>query len=101
MDCRLSATWSPNSEPSPLKPLWSSQHFSIERFKGGLNWVPIMPRDASLSDSECKFIQANESDKKTWKKNNVKMKKKTYPRGRDNQSDQKTWQKNFKIKEKT
>ena len=33
----------------------TSQHFYIGGFKGALNWDPIMPRDASLSDSECKF----------------------------------------------
>jgi len=25
------------------------QHYRMEGFKGGLNWSPIMPRDASLS----------------------------------------------------
>ena len=26
-------------------------------FKGTLNWAPMMPRDASLSDSECEIFQ--------------------------------------------
>ena len=35
-----------------LKPLLTSQHFIILRcFRGVLNWIPMMPRDASLSDS--------------------------------------------------
>ena len=29
----------------------TSQHYSVEGFEGARNWSPIMPRDASLSDS--------------------------------------------------
>ena len=37
---------------SPLKPLWTSLHYRIKRFKkGALNWVPITQRDACLADS--------------------------------------------------
>ena len=42
-----------------LRPPSTSQHYSIGRFKGkGRNSAPIMPRDASLSDSLCKFFES-------------------------------------------
>ena len=35
-------------------------HYRTEGFKGeALNWVPIMPRDASLLDSQCRVFFPN------------------------------------------
>ena len=34
----------------------TSQHYHIEGLKGALNWAPIMPLDACLSDSRCKYL---------------------------------------------
>ena len=36
------SNWRPPETPR------TSQHYCIERFKENFNWVPIMPRDASL-----------------------------------------------------
>ena len=55
-DARLSASWGPHS--SPETPHHPTQHYCIEGFKGALNLSPIMPRDVSLSDSQCKFFQS-------------------------------------------
>ena len=35
----------------------ASQHYLIGGFEGVHNWSPIMPRDASFSDSGCSFSQ--------------------------------------------
>ena len=43
-----------------LKPLEPSQHYRIERFKGAPDWASMMPRDASFSDSRCKFFQSGD-----------------------------------------
>jgi len=37
----------------PLIPLRASQHSGI---KGGINWTPMIPRNAGLSDRRCNFI---------------------------------------------
>ena len=42
----------------PLKALGPSQHYHVVGFKGVLNWSPIMPKEASLSDRGCKFFQS-------------------------------------------
>ena len=47
-------------EGSPETPR-TSQHYHFEGLKGALNWSPIMPRDPSLSDSQCKFFQCVEA----------------------------------------
>ena len=54
---RLPASWESSSWPL-LKPVTTSQHSMILRgLRRTLNWCPIMPRDASLSDSGCKISQ--------------------------------------------
>ena len=40
---------------APVNPLGSSHNYLLEGFKGGPQLGPIMPTDASLSDSGCKF----------------------------------------------
>ena len=45
--------------PNEDTPWNSSDHHITEALaglKGALNWVPIMPRHASLSDSGCEFF---------------------------------------------
>ena len=45
---------------APLKPSAPSQKYCIEGFKGALNWSPIMPRNASLSEYffiVCQYFQ--------------------------------------------
>jgi len=46
------------STKGPPKPIGPSQHYRIEGFKGGPQLVPIMPRDAFLSDNRCYFSQS-------------------------------------------
>ena len=55
-DWRFSPTW--GCRDAPLKPF--KQHSTIVSrvLRGAVNWVPIMPRDASLSDSRCNFLQS-------------------------------------------
>ena len=42
----------------PIEGPCASQHYRIGGFKGAFNWVPITPRDTSLSDSKCGFFPA-------------------------------------------
>ena len=39
-----------------LKPIENHSTLSYRGVKGALNWVPIMPREVSLSDSGCNFF---------------------------------------------
>ena len=43
---------------SPLKsPVSSQQSIVLGGLRGALNWASILPRDTSLSDNVCEFIQ--------------------------------------------
>ena len=57
-DWRLSATIYVQFRTPPETPGTITALYRIEGFKGALNWSPIMPRDASLSDSRCEVFQS-------------------------------------------
>ena len=67
---RLSASLGPNRRPPETPRI--SQHYHIEGFKGALNWAPMMPIDACLSDSyisdhSCFSHLANIYSSHNWK----------------------------------
>ena len=41
-----------------LKLFGPSQHYRIEGLQGAFNCAPIIPRDISLSDSQCNFLKS-------------------------------------------
>ena len=43
---------------SPIDVPRTSQHYRIEGFKGVINWFPIIPKHASLSNSQCEIFHA-------------------------------------------
>ena len=46
-------SWGPKQRPTET--LYTSKQYSIEGFKGALDWTNIIPRGVSLSDAYSKY----------------------------------------------